>query len=85
MKITTDYKYLNPDTPQVSVSLTFRLMLSPQISFKLFSQSYSKDQKLMFALLPLNEHEMLNSVDVVELQAVSFESYKYSHAPITIP
>jgi hypothetical protein len=32
----------------------------------------------MFVLLPLNEHEIINSVDVVELQAVSFETYKYS-------
>mmetsp|Transcript_24362 Transcript_24362/g.35745 ORF Transcript_24362/g.35745 Transcript_24362/m.35745 type:complete len:360 (+) Transcript_24362:176-1255(+) len=49
---------------------------SSQVSLSLMGERYKRDRKLMFALLPLDDHEVVNSANTLELQATSVESYR---------
>lgn len=37
---------------------------------------YERDRSLIFVLLPLDDHEVVNSANIVELQAISGQSFK---------
>lgn len=44
---------------------------------------YERDRSLIFVLLPLDDHEVVNSANIVELQAVSGQSFKYVFRLVT--
>lgn len=39
-------------------------------------KTYERDRNLLFVLLPLDDHEVVNSANIVEMQAVSGQSFK---------
>ena len=39
--------------------------------------AYERDRNLIFVLMPLDDHEVVNSANIVEMQAVSGQSFKY--------
>jgi hypothetical protein len=40
-------------------------------------KGYERDRSLIFVLLPLDDHEVVNSANIVEMQAISGQSFKY--------
>mmetsp|Transcript_10463 Transcript_10463/g.15941 ORF Transcript_10463/g.15941 Transcript_10463/m.15941 type:complete len:355 (-) Transcript_10463:96-1160(-) len=63
MKLTLDQADFSPDTGQVSFSLR--------------GERFKRDRSLQFALLPLDDHEVLDTTYTAELQAVSKASFSH--------
>lgn len=39
-------------------------------------KGYERDRSLIFVLMPLDDHEVVNSSNIVEVQAISGQSFK---------
>lgn len=63
MRLSTDPK----DFSAQPSSLSFRTMSG---------KHYERDRNLIFVLMPLDDHEVVNSSNIVEMQAVSGQSFK---------
>jgi hypothetical protein len=50
--------------------------MSLQISLSLFGDSFTETKALQFALLPLEDHEILTYDTSFELQAINEESFR---------
>ena len=47
-----------------------------QVGLLLIGEKYKRDRSLMFVLIPLDDHEVVNSSNTMEFQAVTPESYR---------